>query len=165
MHDFEISFELRETTKHYREILNLPEKLAIQYKIHLVICIDEFQSIALFKDPLLFQKKLRSEWQQHQHVTYCLYGSKQQMMTELFVKQSYPFYKFGDVFYLQKIDRAEWIQYILKQFAATKKSIDQDLADRLASLAEDHSHYVQQLAYLVWIRTTRAYSARQSIGR
>lgn len=149
--DFSVSFEIKEMSMHYKEILNFPEKLAIQHKIQIVICIDEFQSIASFKDPLLFQKKLRSEWQHHQHVTYCLYGSKQHMMTELFVKQSYPFYKFGDTFYLQKIERSEWIHYIIRQFEATKKVILPAQADRIALLAEDHSHYVQQLAYLVWI--------------
>ncbi len=151
--DFSVSFEIMEMSKHYKEILNLPEKLALQKKTQIVVCIDEFQSISSFKDPLPFQKKLRSEWQHQQHVTYCLYGSKQHRMTELFVKQSYPFYKFGDVFYLQKIERSDWIMYLIRQFESTKKIISPEQSDRIASLTQDHSHYVQQLAYLVWIIT------------
>jgi uncharacterized protein len=153
--DFEISFEWRELEKHYKEILNLPEKIAQKKNLHLIICIDEFQNCGSFKEPLLFQKRLRTEWQHHHNVTYCLYGSRQHMMTTLFEKQSMPFYKFGDVIYLPKIERSEWIKYISKQFEATKKSISEKLADSIAAFVDDHSYYVQQLSYLVWVSTSK----------
>ena len=150
MNDFEINFEWKELEKHYKEILNLPQKIAARKKLHLIICIDEFQNCASFKEPLLFQKRLRTEWQHHNKVTYCLYGSRQHMMAQLFEKQSMPFYKFGDVFYLPKIERSDWILFIRKQFAATKKNISEEMANKIAALVEDHSYYVQQLSYLVW---------------
>jgi uncharacterized protein len=153
--DFEISFEWREIEKHYKEILNLPEKIAEKKNLHLIICIDEFQNCDSFKEPLLFQKRLRTEWQHHHHVTYCLYGSRQHMMTALFEKQSMPFYKFGDVMYLPKIDRDEWVKYIGRQFETTKKSISEKLANAIAAFVDDHSYYVQQLSYLVWVSTTK----------
>jgi uncharacterized protein len=153
--DFEISFEWRELEKHYKEILNLPEKIAEKKNLHLIICIDEFQNCGSFKEPQLFQKRLRTEWQHHHHVTYCLYGSRQHMMTALFEKQSMPFYKFGDVMYLPKIDRSEWIKYICGQFEVTKKSITEKLAHTIAGYVDDHSYYVQQLSYLVWVSTTK----------
>jgi hypothetical protein len=153
--DFEISFEWNEINKNYRELLNLPEKIAIEKKIRIIICIDEFQNLESFKDPLLFQKRLRAEWQHHQHVTYCLYGSKQHMMMELFENQSMPFYKFGDVMYLPKIKRADWIKFIETQFASTNKNISKELANDIAERAQDHSYYVQQLSHLVWLHTDR----------
>jgi uncharacterized protein len=107
--------------KNYREVLQLPEKIAAKKNINVVICIDEFQNIESFKDSLAFQKKLRTEWQHQQMVTYCLYGSKQQMMTSLFEKQSMPFYRFGDVIYLSKIKRKEW----KKQYPLAIKKIFQ----------------------------------------
>lgn len=155
LNDFEINFEWKELEKHYQEILNLPQKIAARKKLHLIICIDEFQNCASFKEPLLFQKRLRTEWQHHNKVTYCLYGSRQHMMAQLFEKQSMPFYKFGDVFYLLKIERSEWILFIRKQFAATKKNISEELANNIAALVEDHSYYVQQLSYLVWSSTPK----------
>ena len=157
-HDFEMSFEWRELEKHYKEVLNLPQRIAEKKKLHLIICIDEFQNCASFKEPLLFQKRLRTEWQHHQQVTYCLYGSRQHMMTALFEKQSMPFYKFGDVMYLPKIARSEWIKFICRQFAATKKNISEILADSIAGFVDDHSYYVQQLSYLVWVSTTKSVS-------
>lgn len=155
LNDFEISFEWKDIEKNYREILQLPEKIAAKKNIKLVICIDEFQNIESFKDPLLFQKKLRTEWQHQQSVTYCLYGSKQHMMTSLFEKQSMPFYKFGDVIYLSKIERKDWVKYIQKQFLASKKTITAELANTIAAVVEDHSYYVQQLCYLIWLQTQR----------
>jgi DNA-binding NarL/FixJ family response regulator len=155
MQDFDISFEWNELQKNYKEILNLPEKIAKKKKLHLVICIDEFQNCESFKESKLFQKKLRTEWQHHQNVTYCLYGSRQHMMSELFEKQSNPFYKFGDVLYLPKISRRDWISFIRQQFKATKKTITEDMASLIATMVQDHSYYVQQLSYLVWIATSK----------
>jgi hypothetical protein len=77
------------------------------------------------------------------------------MMAELFEKQSQPFYKFGDVVYLPKISRGDWIAFIQKQFAGTKKNISEDLANLIAALVQDHSYYVQQLSYLVWNATQK----------
>jgi len=155
MQDFEISFEWKELEKNYKEILDLPEKIAKKKKLHLIICIDEFQNCQSFHEPKLFQKRLRTEWQHHQRVTYCLYESHQHMMAELFEKQSSPFYKFGDVFYLPKISRSDWISFIQKQFTATKKKITEDLANLIAGLVQDHSYYVQQLSYIVWTATSK----------
>ena len=155
MQDFDISFEWKELEKNYKEILNLPQKIAKKKKLHLVICIDEFQNCESFKESKLFQKRLRTEWQHHHEVTYCLYGSRQHMMAELFEKQSHPFYKFGDVLYLPKISRNDWISFIRQQFKATKKIIAEDMANLIAAMVQDHSYYVQQLCYLVWMATLK----------
>ena len=155
MQDFDISFEWKELEKNYAEILNLPQKIAKKKKLHLIICIDEFQNCESFRESKLFQKRLRTEWQHHYNVTYCLYGSRQHMMAELFEKQSNPFYKFGDVMYLPKISRNDWISFIQEQFKATKKNVDEVLANLIAAMVQDHSYYVQQLSYLVWVATAK----------
>ena len=153
--DFDISFEWKELEKNYAEILNLPQKIAKKKKLHLIVCIDEFQNCESFKESKLFQKRLRTEWQHQHNVTYCLYGSRQHMMAELFEKQSNPFYKFGDVMYLPKISRNDWIRFIREQFRTTKKNINEELANLIAAMVQDHSYYVQQLSYLVWLATSK----------
>ncbi|MDR2817067.1 MAG: ATP-binding protein, partial [Proteiniphilum sp.] len=135
------------------EVLNLPSKIAKEKGIRIVVCLDEFQQIAEFDNTLYFQRKLRSVWQLHQDVTYCLYGSKQHLMTKLFSKQSMPFYKFGDVIYLQKISTADWIEFICRRFKVTGKQISPELAEKISLTVENHSSYVQQLAWLLWIQT------------
>ena len=161
LHDMDISFEWKSLEKNYQEILNLPEKIALAKNLKIIVCLDEFQNLANFDEPELFQKRLRSEWQHHTHVCYCLYGSRQHMMTELFTKQSKAFYKFGEVIFLPKIKREEWIKYIVRQFEATKKKISPQLAEEIAATVKDHSYYVQQLSHLVWIKAEK--SATQKI--
>ena len=109
--------------------MDLPEKIGLEKKLHFVICIDEFQKIDEFKESLFLQQRLRSHWQNHERTTYCLYGSRRHVITNLFTSQSQPFYRFGDLIFLQKIDPEHWYKYIQKQFEATAKSIGRSIID------------------------------------
>ncbi len=153
--DFSLSLELNPKSNDIDEILQLPEKIAQKKGYNIVICIDEFQQIAEFKDSKTFQKRLRTVWQLQKSVSYCLFGSKKHLMNELFEKKSLPFYKFGDAIYLPKIDTHHWVHYICQRFDATGKQISEELAQRICLLVDNHSSYVQQLAWLVWIHTDR----------
>jgi hypothetical protein len=151
--DFSLTFDWYEVSKNPTEILNLPETIALAKGIKIVVCIDEFQNISFLKNHIDFQKKLRAHWQQHQIASYCLYGSKRHMMTELFEKKAMPFYKFGDVLFLKKINTKHWAVYIVKQFKSTAKEITVEQATYLAELVDNHSYFVQQLANMVWFLT------------
>ena len=151
--DFSLSLELTPKREGIDEILQLPEKIAEKKGCRIVVCIDEFQQIGEFKDSKTFQKRLRSVWQLQKHVSYCLFGSKKHLMNELFECKSLPFYKFGDAIYLQKIATADWVGYIRSRFEATGKSIPAELAEEICRRVDNHSSYVQQLAWLVWTRT------------
>lgn len=151
--DFSVTVDWAEVQKQPSEILDLAEKIAKEKKISMVICFDEFQNISVFSDPLGLQKKLRSHWQMHQNVSYCLYGSKKQMMMEVFTNASMPFYKFGQLIFLQKIGEKDWVKFLRKRFRTTGKSIDEETAADLARFAEFHPYYVQQLAQQSWLRT------------
>lgn len=153
MTDFSILLEMNPKSIDIDEILQLPEKIARKKNCNIVICIDEFQQIAEFKDSKTFQKRLRSVWQLQKSVSYCLFGSKKHLMNELFEKKSLPFYKFGDSIYLKKIETKDWIDYICNRFEATGKQISKDLAEKICKMVDNHSSYVQQLAWLVWIHT------------
>ena len=120
-----------------------------------MVCVDEFQNVAYFDDALAFQKKLRAHWQRHSRVGYCLFGSKRHMLLEVFADPSMPFYKFGDLLFLQKIAKVEWIPFIQRRFEDTGKTIDTAEAGRLVDLVDNHPYYVQQLAQQVWLRTSQ----------
>jgi len=151
----EISFgiEWEELKKNPDEIIDLAETIAKAKGIKIVVCIDEFQSIANFDEPLAFQRKLRAHWQHHQNVAYCLYGSKRHMLLDIFSNPEMPFYKFGDIMFLEKIDNKTWGNFIQKRFKDTGKSITKKQAEYLAEQVENHSYYVQQLAQQAWLRT------------
>lgn len=76
-------------------------------------------------------------------------------MNELFEKKSLPFYKFGDAIYLSKIDTSDWVDYICSRFEVTGKHISKELAEKICHKVDNHSSYVQQLAWLVWIHTDK----------
>jgi hypothetical protein len=149
--DFSVSLELNPKSNDVDEILQLPEKIAQEKGCRIVVCIDEFQQIAEFQDSKTFQKRLRAVWQLQESVSYCLFGSKKHLMNELFEKKSLPFYKFGDTIYLPKIGTEDWVDYITQRFEATGKSISRELAQRVCEMVDNHSSYVQQLAWLVWV--------------
>ncbi len=151
--EFSIALEYNNSNTVTEDILQLPETIAKQKGIKIVICIDEFQQIADFPDSLTFQKKLRGIWQLQSNVSYCLYGSKKHMMETMFQSQSHPFYRFGDLLYLNKISEADWVEYICGRFNVTGKEISPELATEICTVTDRYSSYVQQLSWLVWLRT------------
>jgi len=151
--EFSLDFDWKDLRQNPDEILDLAEKIATEKGLRIVVCIDEFQNIATFDNQLFFQKRLRSHWQQQQKVSYCLYGSKRHMLLDVFTNPSMPFYKFGEVLFLEKIDTLSWKKFIGERFSATGKSISGDLSELIVRLAENHPYYVQQLSQQVWLRT------------
>ena len=153
----ELSFGigLEELKRNPDDILDLAEALAVSKNIRLIICIDEFQNVANFGNSLVFQKKLRAHWQRHSHVAYCLFGSKRHMLMDVFANVSMPFYKFGDLMFLQKIETEEWIPFIRQKFQMANKVIERDEVQLLVELVDNHPYYVQQLAQQVWLRTEK----------
>lgn len=145
----------KELQKNPDDILNLAENIAQKKGIKIVVCFDEFQNIASFSDSLSFQKKLRAHFQRHQNVSYCFYGSKRHMLIEVFTDTSMPFYKFGDIIFLEKINTKEWVNFIKQRFEETNKQITDSQAKKIVELVDNHSYYVQQLAQQVWLRTTQ----------
>ncbi len=148
-----LSFDWDELKSDPDEILDLAEKIAAAKGIKLVVCIDEFQNISEFDKTDFFQKRLRSHWQQHQNVSYCLYGSKRHMMLDVFTDSSMPFYKFGHLLFLDKIDTPSFVEFIVERFESTGKYISKELASLIVGMADNHPYYVQQLAQQVWLRT------------
>lgn len=148
-----IDFDWESIKQNPDEVLDLAEKIAKKKGVKIVICVDEFQNISGFTDPDYFQKKLRSHWQQHQNVAYCLYGSKRHMMMEVFTNSSKPFYKFGNLMFLDKIDTPCLVEFFNTRFSETGKTITEDAANLIVKLVDNHPYYAQQLAQLSWLRT------------
>lgn len=153
--EISVSLNWAEVRQSPSDVLDLAHRIAKERKLKVVVCIDEFQNLIRFDEPLAFQQTLRAHWQHHSNVSYCLYGSRRHMMTEVFASPSMPFYKFADILFLQKIKLEDWIPFIQKRFADTGKKIDPKIARYIAESVQCHPHYVQQLAQLTWFRTKR----------
>lgn len=148
-----VDSEWEEVKYNPDEVLDLAEKIAREKGLKVVVCVDEFQNIAEFSEPDYFQKKLRSHWQHHQHVAYCLYGSKRHMMLDVFTNASKPFYKFGNLIFLNKIEASCLVEFFQGRFVDTGKRITVEASRLIAGLTDNHPYYAQQLAQLSWLRT------------
>ena len=93
MTDFSISLEMNPKSHDVDDILQLPERIAQKKGCNIVVCIDEFQQIAEFKDSKTFQKRLRSVWQLQKSVSYCLFGSKKHLISVLKQKSLLRFFR------------------------------------------------------------------------
>lgn len=153
----ELSVSLGITPKDYspEEILQLPERMAAKMGKHIVVCIDEFQQIGEFPDSLKVQKKMRGIWQLQNNASYCLFGSKKHLLTNLFQSKKMPFYQFGDIMFLQPIPTEDWIPFIRQKFEEKKMSISDALIEKICSTVQNQSSYVQQLAWNVMLNTTK----------
>ena len=153
VNEFRLKLSWESASRDEKTILDLPEKIARKKKIRFIICIDEFQKITGFRDSLFLQQRLRSHWQDQSLTSYCLYGSKRHMITELFTSKSQPFYQFGDLIFLQKIEESYWERFMERQFKNTGKSIEKEVIGMIIQVAANHPYHVQQLAHYVWGHT------------
>jgi AAA+ ATPase superfamily predicted ATPase len=151
--DFSMSFDWNELIKNKDEILNLPETISAKKGIRMVICLDEFQNISAYPGYKALEKHMRTCWQRHKLVSYCLLGSKRHMMSDIFNNPGKPFYRFGDIMFLGKIEEKSWLPFIISGFESTGKSIKPEAARRITELMACHSWYVQQLSHYTWNRT------------
>ena len=155
------SLSLGITPKEYspEEILNLPEAVAQEKNVHIIICIDEFQQIGEFPDSLTIQKRMRGVWQHQQNVSYCLFGSKKHLMTKLFQSRRMPFFQFGEVNELKPIPTEDWITFIQQRFKDKGMFISAELARKICETVDNYSSYVQQLAWNVMAETDKVATA------
>ena len=149
--EMELSFaSLKESAE---QILQLPEQIAKDKNVHIIVCIDEFQQLSNLPNWKKMEATMRSVWQHQHHANYCLYGSKRHMMIDIFNNSNNPFYRFGQVLFMKKIEKEYWIPYIIEGFAKTGKRISEELASRICDTVECHSWYVQQFSLFVWMNT------------
>ena len=151
----EFSVSLGITPRDYspEEILDLPERIAKEQGIKIVVCIDEFQQIGEFADSLIVQKRLRGVWQHHQHVSYCFFGSKKHLMENIFQSRRMPFFLFGEMLHLKCIPTEYWVPFICSRFEKYGKKISEEYAARICHTVKNYSSYVQQLAWNVMAET------------
>lgn len=160
-YELALGVDFKDKQYSYDEILDLPQKIALEKGKKFIVCIDEFQNVSSYDDSLGFQRKLRSHWQTHNRVGYCMFGSKRHMLLDIFSNYEMPFYKFGDIMFLDKIGEEDWVKFIVSRFADTGKKISETVARLITQKVDCHPYYVQQLSQLAWLRTQK--SCKESI--
>jgi hypothetical protein len=130
------------------DVLGLIEKISTaQNKI--IVIFDEFQD-AVKMDPDLL-KQMRAVMQHHKMVNYVFLGSQESLIREIFQKKKSPFYHFGMVMNLLKIDSNEFREFLTKGFSTVSKNAE-GIAGDILKITRNHPFYTQQLAFTVWER-------------
>lgn len=154
--EFSVSLGITPGDYQPEEILNLPELIAREKGIRIVVCIDEFQQVGELPDSITVQKRLRGVWQHQQNVSYCLFGSKKHLMENIFQNRRMPFYQFGEMIFLDCIPAEYWIPFICSRFEVYGKHISEKFAGQICQTVKNQSSYVQQLAWNVMAETESA---------
>jgi hypothetical protein len=150
----------REAARLAAEVFALPAKIAAARKQRVAIALDEFQTVTTF-DGGNVEHTLRAAVQQQRDVGYVFAGSEPSLMERMLTSKR-PFYKAGPVMRLEKIDAAEFAEFIDGRFAATGFNVEDGLGDAIVDLAANVPYDVQRLAHETWddVRSTR----RKTVG-
>ncbi|WP_099209937.1 AAA family ATPase [Thermococcus henrietii] len=144
----EVEFSIGEEEKALEESLKLPQRLAEHTQKKVVVVFDEFQEIAELGEDIL--KKMRSEFQWHEKVSYVFIGSKRGMMEKIFRSAQSPFYNFGRHMVLKKIPREEFKVFISEKFHSTGVGIDPEIVEGILNLTGCHPYYTQKFCHELW---------------
>ena len=133
------------------DVLNLIEKLGTDKK-KIIVVLDEFQDI--FRIDSGLERFLRSVMQNHRHINYIFMGSSESMIREIFEKKSSPFYRFGTLMNLSKIEYEKFLKFLEKKFDLISEK-SKELSEGLLKITDCHPYYTQQLAFTIWERLNR----------
>lgn len=108
--DLKASIKLLSNDKNNIEnlcsLLDEFEKINTKQDKRTVIFLDEFQDILKYKNSEILNI-LRATFQKHKTITYIFAGSIEKLMSDIFEKQTSPFYKFGIVLDLDVFDKED----------------------------------------------------------
>lgn len=145
--EVEISFQgTTSSLPILEDVFNLIDKLGSEQR-RVIVFLDEFQDILRLEKGI--DRHLRSIMQLHKNVNYIFAGSQESMMREIFEKKKSPFYHFGLLFYLQKIDRKHFSDFMVSGFNPVCNT-SETITHEILEFSDGHPYYTQQLAYSVW---------------
>lgn len=145
--EMEISFQTTGADLPILEdALNLLEQLSDPTRRTIVV-FDEFQDVMRLGKGI--DRKLRSIIQLHQNINYIMLGSQESMMREIFEKKKSPFYHFGLLFPLPKINKVHFSAFVNAGLSTVCNNPDL-ITTQILNFTDGHPYYTQQLAYTTW---------------
>jgi len=130
------------------EVFALTEELTRHADFRMAICLDEFQQITQFNGGSV-ENVIRNQVQQQRQVGYVFAGSQPSLMQEM-LSASRPFHKAGPQMFLDKIDAADWKDFIIAQFKKRGRTIADAALEYLLNAADLIPYDVQRIAHELW---------------
>ena len=108
------------------------------------VAIDEFQQVASYPEPGT-EALLRSFMQFSQNVHFIFSGSRQHLMTEMFVSPQRPFYQSTELMHLSPLDEEAYYQFANNFFEKRQGGFDRQLFHDLYAAFDGYTWYIQTL--------------------
>lgn len=70
-------------------------------------------------------------------------------MTEIFHKANMPFYRFGEIIYLNRIKAEKLKAFVQDPFSSSHKELPASICNKIVETVENHPFYLQQFATLI----------------
>jgi len=141
------------------EIMGLIQEL--QKRKPLVVVFDEFQEILEIDDPRGAIAQLRSQIQYQTDIPFIFAGSVRNKMDEIFISPDSPFYKSAIPLTVGPLSYEEFAPFLQRRFEQGKRTITDDVLEKVFELTEEISGDIQQLCEALWSIT----SAGEEIGQ
>lgn len=145
----------RMMTQAISDVLDLPEKIAEEMGVTLVVAFDEFQEISVLSKDLPLESLFRSCIQGHRHVRYVFFGSKTHMMRRMFGASSRPFYRSALNMKLGKPPVDESAEFLTSHFENEGLSVTGEEVRRIIELSENIPYFLQAIAALTFQSVTQ----------
>jgi len=131
------------------EVFDVPEKIARKRKRNFIVAFDEFQEILNLGGERI-EKMMRAFFQHHHKVAYLFAGSKRHLIYSMVSDPNRAFYKLGDIMNLQKIETAEMMVFLKKQFSKGPIKVKENILDYILEVSENIPYNVQYLCHHLW---------------
>ena len=107
-----------------------------------VICLDEFQTIANY--PGLEAEALFRTWtQQYPMVRFVFSGSHKTIISAMFTQKARPFFRSAELLHLDTISEEQYIPFAKGHFKAAKKAIDEEVIRKAIDWSKGQTYYIQ----------------------
>ena len=147
--EVDVQLKDKELLDSLEEVFDVPEKIARKRKRNFIVVFDEFQEI-LNLDGERIEKMMRALFQHHHKVAYLFAGSKRHLIYSMVSDPNRAFYKLGDIMNLQKIEPAEMVVFLKKQFSKGPIKVKENMLDYLLAISENIPYNVQYLCHHLW---------------
>jgi len=118
-------------------------------KRDVVVAIDEFQQVREYPEHGV-EALMRSYIQFLPNVHFIFAGSRQHMMSDMFVSPRGPFYNSTDIVSLMPIDRGRYFEFASRFFAEAGLGCDEAAFDALYARFDGITWYVQAVLNRIW---------------
>lgn len=108
-----------------------------------IVAIDEFQQIAKYKEKNV-EALLRALIQRTIATTFIFAGSERHILHRMFAESGRPFYNSASIMHLSSIPLELYCDFVVSLFRSRNKNIDTDNVERVYSLFEGHTYYMQK---------------------